>query len=72
MNISPVSLAHACGHMNTDPMAAGVDFEEAGEKWRGGDAAKVGQLRLSHHVGYADMNSPRDSSFEQLIHMKRA
>lgn len=23
-------------------LAAGVDFEEAGEKWRGGDAAKAG------------------------------
>jgi hypothetical protein len=25
---------------------AGVDFEEAGEKWRGGDAAKVCPLKI--------------------------
>jgi hypothetical protein len=29
---------------------AGIDFEEAGEKWRAGDAAKVGTINCSSHA----------------------
>ena len=45
----------------SDYVLAGVDFEEAGEKWRGGDAAKVCSPWNPCHVTITDDHSRPDS-----------
>ena len=50
---------------------AGVDFEEAGEKWRGGDAVKVRPRITDHVMKDLTCHSQRGSSFEQLSAMTR-
>jgi hypothetical protein len=42
--------------------SVGVDFEEAGEKWRAGDAAKVGPVNRFHAALLTCPSLPASSS----------